>query len=452
MHNLNAGKYEEAIRYYNDAIAGKISDLDYAYYQRGVVYGILDKISDAINSLDLVINNYAKSIYHDDAIFEKAQLNFQQDNLQDAVLGYSKIINEKEGSPFVPYSLLKRAGAFTNLNKNQEAIIDYEHILTHYNFHPVTQDAFLGLQDMYDKTGRGEEFKKWIEVMEGVDPKNSLLITARFNDAKNLYAAEKYKPAIDAFVSYLRIYPDIANSIEARYYLADSYGRVGEVEKAISNYQSILDNKDPAYYAKSLVRIADLQFQKGAFQDAKFYYARLLENSRNKKDKSIAWTGLMECNYLTANYDSTIYFGKEIKNSGNATVDAESKALLFIAKAYYAKQDLDNALDYFISTVNLAKDRNGAEAQYLIAEIQFNQKKHRQSLETLYQVNNLFSDYDDWVGKAFLLVAENFISLNEIFQAKATLNSIIDNSSHAESVEQAKNRLVELEGKEGTNE
>lgn len=441
-------QYDGAIKYYNEAIAGKINDMDYAYYQRGVVYGIENKPSEAKSSLDIVINNYPRSVYHDDAIFEKAQINSQLGNFAETVSGYSKLIREKEGSPYIPYALLKRASAYTNMEKYEDAIRDYESILTHHLAHPVAEDAFLGLQDLYGRTGKTEEFKKWITVMENVDPKNTLLVTARFNDAKNLYFAEKYKQSIDAFTNYINAYPDNSNVVEAKFYLADAFSRTDEHDHAIKTYKSVIETKDPLYYTRSINRIADIQFRRREYGEAKVYYNLLLANARTKKEKQTALTGLMDSHFITDSYDSTIAYAEEIRKLGNLTVDAESRALLYAGKSYYAKEDFEKATDYFVNTINLAKDRNGAEAQYLMAEIQYKQKKHRQSLETLYQLNNTFSEYDDWLGKTFLLVADNFIALNETLQAKATLKSIVENSTHQESVEKAKEKLADLEAKE----
>jgi tetratricopeptide (TPR) repeat protein len=442
-------KYDDAIKYYNEAVTGKIIDRDYAYYQRGVVYGILDKLTEAKSSLDVVILNYPQSLYHDDAIFEKAQLNSQAGNYPEAIDGFSKIVQQKTGSPYVPYALVKRGVAYTNLKRNEEAIKDYETILTDYASHSVAEDAFLGLQELYEKTDRSEEFKKWIDVMEKANPKNTSLVTAKFNDAKNLYFAEKYKQAIESFTSYLNTYPGSPNVNEVNYYLADSYQRTGDLSNALKYHNMVIVEKDPVYYVRSIQRVAEIQFNNGFYAEAKNYYNLLVINARSKKDKLNGWKGLMEAHYKTATYDSVIVYANEIKNHGQASIDAESNASLYLGKSYYAKQNFDKAIDYFINTVNLAKDAYGAEAQYLIAEIQYKQKKHKQSLETLYQLNNIFSEFNDWISRSFLLIADNYIAMDEIFQAKATLNSIIENSPHQESVENARLKLVELERKEG---
>ena len=117
-------------------------------------------------------------------------------------------------------------------------------------------------------------------------------------------------------------------------------------------------------------------------------------------------------------------------------------------KNEYQKGNLEKAKDHFITTINKAKDQYGAEAQYLLAKIQYEQEKYDSSLETLFDLNDKFNNYDQWVGKSFLLIAENYIAKDEIFQAKATLNSLIDNHPMESIKEKAKKKLKELKNKE----
>jgi TolA-binding protein len=55
------------------------------------------------------------------------------------------------------------------------------------------------------------------------------------------------------------------------------------------------------------------------------------------------------------------------------------------------------------------------------------QKDYKQSYETLVSLTEDFNSYDEWVGKAYLLMADNFVAMDQIFQARATLQSLIDN-------------------------
>ena len=78
----------------------------------------------------------------------------------------------------------------------------------------------------------------------------------------------------------------------------------------------------------------------------------------------------------------------------------------------------------------------------------FNKNEKKQALETLYSLNENFISQKYWIGKSYLLIAKIFISMDENFQAKATLNSLIDNSE----IEIIKKEAIGLLNKLNRNE
>ena len=59
-----------------------------------------------------------------------------------------------------------------------------------------------------------------------------------------------------------------------------------------------------------------------------------------------------------------------------------------------------------------------------------------------------FSAYDEWVGKAYLLLADNFLATGELFQAKGTLKSLVDNFPRQDIRDAAREKLKAIEGEE----
>jgi tetratricopeptide (TPR) repeat protein len=150
--------------------------------------------------------------------------------------------------------------------------------------------------------------------------------------------------------------------------------------------------------------------------------------------------GLMNGYFNLGNYDSTIVFADLlIKQAGNrndfVVVATLKKGLTLLNQGRF-----DNALLLFEQTTQLAKDKNGAEAQYYIGLILNQQGDFTSSNEALYVIPEEFGIYTIWLDKGFLMVAENFISMGEFFQAKATLQSIIDNSADENTVQIATDR------------
>jgi len=128
-------EYSQALRYYQNAIRNNEVDNDYAHLQAGVVMGINGDISGANNQYDYILKNYPGSKYFDDALYQRAQLNFENGNYSEAVAGFSQLIREKPSSQYVPYAYLRRATANYNLQKYDASVSDYEVILNQYATH-----------------------------------------------------------------------------------------------------------------------------------------------------------------------------------------------------------------------------------------------------------------------------------------------------------------------------
>jgi tetratricopeptide (TPR) repeat protein len=222
---------------------------------------------------------------------------------------------------------------------------------------------------------------------------------------------------------------------------------LNDTGNAIKFYQQVISEKKSQFAPRAISRMAELELTAKNYSSAVNYYLQSLANARNKRDQFTAWTGLMDAYYGQSKYDSVVYFADQIVNTGNATLSAQNKAMLYRGKVAFAQGNYDKAVDEFLKTLNSAQDENGAEAQYLMGEAQFKQKQYKQSLETLFQLNKNFAAYEKWRGKGFLLIADNYVALNELFQAKATLNSIIENAPDKELVTTARAKLKDLESR-----
>lgn len=439
-------RYGEALKYYDLAIKNSTPDIDYAYYQKGIVQVYEDQLAEAKRNFETVINKYPNSLYYEAAIYQKAQLDFRNNELNMALAGFSKLIGTKlNNEPFEANSLLKRAIIYNNLKKHELALADYNMLLDKYYNDPIHEDALRGAQETYALLDRSEEFNTKLEEFKQKNPESVVLEDVGFESAKSLYFEEKYKKAAIQFENYLAKYPQSINAPDARYYLADSYFQSGDPEKASAKFLEVINEKKSGYVTKSLQRMADMSFKAQKYPAARDYYLLFNANAKNKKEKNNAQMGLMETYYALGQYDSTTYYANEVLKSGGININAESKANMFLGRAAYARGDYEAATDHFLNMINYNNESLSAEAQYYISEIQYRQQKYKQSIESLYYLNNNFSSDEYWLGRSFLLIAENLMALNEEFQAKATLKSIITNSKNKEIVEKAQTRLKEIE-------
>ncbi len=377
--------------------------------------------------LDKVNRDYPKSGVYDEAVFRKGELDFEQGNYSQAVESYSKLIQDNPSSRFAPYAYTRRAASYYNLKVYDKTAQDYITVIENYPNHPAGSDIILQLQEALNLTGRSAEFDKYFSLVKNANPDAKGIESVEFESAKNLYFNQDYQRAIQRLASYVNSYPESPRLNEARYYEAESYYRLKDFSKALTIYEGIASDKTFLFASKVVGRMAELEFKLARYDKAISHYHQLARLAANKKEQYTAWSGLMESHYLLAQYDSATTYAQTILEKGNVNAGAQNKASLYMGKAAMAKGDYDLAQDEFLNTLNSAQDEYGAEAKYLLGEIQYLNKQHKQCYETLIGLNTDFAAYPEWVGKSFLLLADNYLAMGDTFQAKGTLNSLIDN-------------------------
>lgn len=440
-------QYNEAMRTYDEVIARSRGDRDYATYQKGLILTYVGRDVEAKAEFDKLQKQFPGSRFVDDALFQAANVDFDKGAYQVAIRGFSKLITERPQSYLIPSALLKRATAYSNLQTYDAAVADYRRILNEYGSSPQAQGALLGLQNALNDSGRPEEFSGVLGQYKKANPGSSDVEKVEFDNAKNIYFNEKYPQAVQALLAFMQEYPASPNLSEARYYLGESYRQTKDVANALRYYNLILADGKSEFAVRAATRSAELETAQKNYPRAIRNYQFVMAQANGKNEQVAAQLGLMDTYFVMPKLDSAAYYAREVVATGNVLPGAQNRAQLMLGKVALAKNDYKTATSEFEKTVALAKDVYGAEANYLIGDVLYRQKKYKESIAALLKFNELFGEYDYWKGKAFILVSDNNVGLNELAQARAVLNSIIENAEDPRIVAEAKTKLAALEGK-----
>jgi tetratricopeptide (TPR) repeat protein len=442
---LAAKNYNEAIRTYEQVSAKGKVDKDYAMFQKGRAYVYMNREAEARKQFETLINQYSQSRYLDDAYFQMADIDFQNQSYSAAVKGFTRMVNQQPQSPMIPAALLRRAQSYYNLQVYEQAIVDFRKILTEHPESPSASSALEGIQESYTAVGRPEEFTQVLGVVRKNNPGNEKLEEVEFDNVRNLYYAEKYENAIQALKAFQTSYPASKHKYDANYFIASSYDKLGQVNEALQAYSQVVQDNKSTFVAASAQRSAELEIARGNFNNAVTNFRVLLRNSESKKEQAQAWIGLMDTYYTLKSYDSTLYYAKEVINAGNVIPGGLGKAQLYLGKVPYEKGDLTKAAEEFRKVYKSSKDEFGAEASYWAAMILYKEKKYKEAEAAIIEMGKAFEGFDYWRARSFILLADVYAGMNEMGQAKATLNSIIENSDDKEAVELAKEKLTQIE-------
>jgi TolA-binding protein len=441
-------KYSEALENYSKARNIGSPDNDYVLLQSGIISGIQQKYSEARTQLATLIQSYPKSQYRDEAFFQRAQFEIEQGNTQAAVDGLTQLIAQHNTSKFLPNAYMRRAASYFNLKQYDKSAADYAAILKQFPTHPLAQEVLIPLQDALNAAGKSGDFDQYLAIAKKANPGNKALESVEFETGRNQYFDQQYQRAITSLTSFVNSYPESSRVPEAKYYIAESHYRQRDMAKALPIYIELRQDPNFSFASRVEGRVAEIVFRQGQYADAVASFKRLERMAANKKDQYNAWSGLMESFYLMALYDSADAYARVILEKGAVNASAANKASLYLGKTAFARGDYETAKDEFLNTLNAAQDEYGAEAKYSLAYIFYLQKEHTQAYETLVSLNNDFASYESWVGKSYLLLADNFIAQNDFFNAKATLQSLIDNFPTESVKEEARKKLGEVQAVE----
>jgi tetratricopeptide (TPR) repeat protein len=115
-----------------------------------------------------------------------------------------------------------------------------------------------------------------------------------------------------------------------------------------------------------------------------------------------------------------------------------------IAKSYQVEGKHDLALANFKTVVQLNKAALAAEARYEIANSWFALNKLSDAEKAAFETINKSGSYDYWVTKAYILLGDIYFTQKDYFNAKATFQSIVDNSINSELKTEAQGKLTRV--------
>jgi tetratricopeptide (TPR) repeat protein len=170
----------------------------------------------------------------------------------------------------------------------------------------------------------------------------------------------------------------------------------------------------------------------------------LEEIAERYENKLEARIGLMRTYFKTDAFELADDYVQKVLRSDRVEKSLKDEATFISAKCALGMGNLDIAVSKFQQTANQAKNVIGAESKYNIALIYHQISDYEKAQETIFEMLNQFANYEHWVGKSFLLLAKNYVEQDDLFQAKLTLQNVVENYN-AEIQKQAQSELNRIE-------
>ena len=421
--------FEDAVVYYEKAVSRRSPDSDYALYQMALSQGALGKNSEKIALLKKLINRYSQSAYADDAYFEIASTYLLENDNNNALAWFDRLIKKFPNSSYLIKSLQKSGLIYYNENDYGHALTSLKKVVKDYPGSDEARESLVTIRNIYMDQNRVEAYYEYVKTVPFANVTASEQDSITYLAAENIYMNNQCGQAAGAFGNYIAKYPEGAFILNAEFYKAECDLKNGDTLQALEGYRFVISNPKSRFTEKALKRAAAIDFGMKNYREALDEYNRLELNADYPENLIVANEGQMECNYYLGHFREAMEAAKKLLGRDKLTNEQILDAHYILAQSALATDSIAMAKKEFSKTIELSDGEKGAEAKYLLAAIQFTRKDYNGVENMIFELANEFPAYEYWKAKGFIMLADIYAINGNTFQAKQTLQSIIDNYS-----------------------
>ena len=421
--------YQEAMKFYDQAIQKKQGSYVYAMYQKGMIEGLTGEPYEKILTMRDIKVKYPESEYADDALLQLGDTYFEVENVENAYQSYSDLVTKYKNSPLVNSAHLKLGLLAYNKGDMNRAITHYKAIFANNPNAKESESALLGLQEIYiNDLGKSEEYVAFVSGLPGYKITDSAADSLAYMVGALRYNEGSYDKAILGFNNYLDKYPAGANRIKAIYYRAESNTLLKRYEDALSDYERLANSGNSEFYIPALRKSALIAYNYTQnFEKAYLYYDLYYQNINDEDEKFKAALGAMRSAFRNSNAAAVKNYGNIVSTHKKANAEEQATASYYLGKVHYRENNLPSALVAFTKVSEKSENNQAAESRYLIAEILYKQDKKKEAEDQCNAANDANTAYPFWIAKSLILLSDIYVDRSDLFNARAALEAVVEN-------------------------
>ncbi|GAA4780416.1 tetratricopeptide repeat protein [Olivibacter ginsenosidimutans] len=440
--------YGRAMDQYNKLMSSKAKTQDYALFQSGIIRGLQGDSDGKLAIMTDLLARYPNSNYSDDASFEIPYTLFLRGENEVAIKGLQDMIEKYPRSSYVPRALVTIGLVQYNENNNDAAVSTFQRVVEQYPTTDEAKQALKSIQNIYIDKGDAQGFLNYANTTAIGNLSTAEQDNVTFQVANNYFSRGDYQAAIEAVNAYFDKFPKPIQEKFARFIRAESLYKTGHPKEALHDFNIILNDWTSAYTERTLLSVSSLFLEQKQYNEAIAPLKKLELTAEYKSHYGFAISNLMVAYFNIHDFDNTLMYAKYVKEYEKSSAEDKAKANLYAAKAYMLKGDLTTARKELDEAVKTSQTIVGAEAKYNIGKLQYEAGEYKAAQTTAFDLIKNMPSYDYWVAKSFILLADCYVKLKDEFQAKSTLQSIIENyEGDDDIIPTAKEHLEKITGK-----
>lgn len=419
--------YTRAVDRYNKALSLNVAGQDYALYQKAYIQGLQGNYNAKGAEMLELQRKYPSSKYADIALFEGANTYFELGNNSTATSNFNKLIQTYPKSQYYNQAYLKLGLIYFNESKFKQSTDAYEMVLKNAPSAEEVQIAVNGIKDIAVATGDKNLVASMMKRYPGTftsDEAEKIV----YDIAENHFRKEEYATAIERFNEYLIGYSNGAFALNAHFYRGESRFITEKYVDALEDYMYVINQAPNRFLEPAVSKAARIQLYEVKDNEAAYkLFKQLLTLAEGDYNKYIGNLGLMRATYRLKRFNETPPYANFIMNNASAQPHEKVEANFYLGKAAFEGGNYTEAKKHFQQTVQETSNEWSVEAAWSLAFIRFKNGDYDGAIEKCYEIINEMPSYPKWIIKSYILLGESYYKQGNVFQAKATLESIIEN-------------------------
>lgn len=425
--------YWVALDYYEKAINTNTIDVDYAILQRGIAFGLVERPEKKVETLLTLVHGHKESDFMDDGLFELAETYLSMGQSANAITYYTQLKDQFPGSSYFVKALVQLGIAAYNENNYDAAMSYYKRVVEEFPGSPEAKNALIGIRNIHVDNGTVKDYLAYADQLGSLGnvtmaEKDSLSYIA----AERMYMSGNCQKALQSLMQYIEEHPKGNFILNANYYMGDCHYRNKQYDNALAAFNQVIQKPKSPFTEQTLLAVSDIYTQQKKFAEAYESYSLLESLADSRSTLLDARVGMMRSAKELNDYQKMVDASAKVLITDKLPDEMDIEARFARATALMELKRLPEAFNEFARVSLNLKTKQGAEAKYNMALIYFNQGEIDKAEDEIFNFAEKNTPHQYWLAKSFILLSEIYSQKDDFFQAKATLQSVLDGYANAD--------------------
>lgn len=436
-------EFAKAKNHYERAVSLQWPAADYAQFQLALIAGIKNS-TEKIRLLQQLSERYPRSGLLPDAYLEIANTWIADRKFREAIPALDQVIARAGQDRWIAQALLMQGICWYNLDAYDQSLLRLKELVQRFPNTEEADDALENIRQVYVEMGKPAEFVLYMEGI-GRPLEYAVADSLTYLTANRLYENGPRAEALQALEKYLLDHPGGKNRLHAFHQCASIYADQRNWSSARAYFDSLLARRPNKYEESSWHSAGRMAyFEQNDPSAAVRYYSGLLTVTRNQEWVIEARRGIVRAYAQLKDWTVGADPARLLLKEKDASADDRAIAYFLLAKQAQESANWTEALDLYRSVLSTNKGALSAEARYQIAWTFVQLGKWSDAEKAAQETIRRSGSYEPWVTKSYLLVGDVYFQQKDYFNAKATFQSVLDNSDDPVLQTEAREKLQQV--------